>query len=172
MTPLFGPGWGNYAIRGIAETAIPDSVSLMPQTPGWWVLLALALAGAAHWVRRRRHNYLRNRYRREALAELQRLQRRYRDGDRQSLRELAPLLRATALQALGSRELANASGEAWQQALEKLAPGVSPPPVRDINQLAYAPLPASHNAVESSARVEALFAQLRRWIEQHELGDA
>jgi hypothetical protein len=172
VTPLFGPGWGNYAIRGIVETAVPDPVSLMPQTPGWWLLLALALAGAAHWIRRRLHKHRRNRYRREALAQLQLLQRRYRDGDHQSLRELAPLLRATALQAVNTRELASISGESWEQALEKLAPGVSPPPVREISQLAYAPLPASNNGAQSAARVDALFAQLRLWIEQHELADA
>jgi MYXO-CTERM domain-containing protein len=172
VTPIFGPGWGNYAIRGIAETAVPDPVSLVPQTPGWWLLLALALAGAAHWIRRRVHDHRRNRYRREALTQLQRLQRRYRDGDQQSLRELAPLLRATAMQALGNRELANTSGKAWEQALGELAPGVSPPPVRELNQLAYAPLPATNNTPESAARVDALFAQLRRWIECHELADA
>jgi hypothetical protein len=31
MTPLFGPGWGNYAIRGIVEIEVPEAVSLLPR---------------------------------------------------------------------------------------------------------------------------------------------
>ena len=28
MTEIFGPGWGNYAIRGIVEAEVPEPVDL------------------------------------------------------------------------------------------------------------------------------------------------
>ena len=172
MTPLFGPGWGNYSIQGIVEVQLPESVSLRPQTPGWWILLAVLLfwGGYRAWLSWR--HYQRNRYRREALQHLQVLQEQYRAGDGACLRELAPLLRATALQAAGNRELASARGDDWQGALQDLAPGLSPPPVAELNALAYARLPDTVTEPDTVRDLEALFDRLRLWIQHHELSDA
>ncbi|MFT6771134.1 MAG: hypothetical protein ACJARU_001339, partial [Congregibacter sp.] len=118
MTEIFGPGWGNYAIRGIIETSIPEQVSLRPATPGWWILLGLLGCSVIYVIWKRWQQHLRNRYRRDAQTALDKLETDYQGGDRECLRELAPLLRATALHATGQREeLASVSGQAWQQAL-------------------------------------------------------
>jgi hypothetical protein len=166
VIPLFGPGWGNYAIRGIVEVRLPDAVSLQPETPGWWILLALLLYAAGHRAWRSWNRYRRNRYRREALLQLQTLHTRYRQGDRECLRELAPLLRATVLQAVGNRSLASARGDDWHRALQQLAPDVAPPPVVELDMLAYAPL------ADTADHSEALFDSLRLWIQRHEHSDA
>lgn len=167
MIEIFGPGWGNYAIRGIVETSIPEQVSLRPATPGWWILLAVLLGGVVYFAWRRRQQYLRNRYRREALASLDGLEAAYHEGDRECLRKLAPLLRATVLHATGHRDqLATVSGAVWQQALQEMAPKLPPLPVPLLEALAYRPLS------NASRELDSLFPALRRWIAVHELPDA
>ena len=162
MTPLFGPGWGNYAIQGIVEISEPGPVSLLPQTPGWYVLAALllALAGYAAWRRLQRWRH--NRYRREALAEITALRARIRDGDLGAARELAPLLKATAL-AVGRREALAACGEdRWAAQLAAMAPGLPPLPTVELHRLAYAPLGDTR-----TAELEPLLDAVEHWISRH-----
>lgn len=167
MTPLFGPGWGNYAIRGILETEIPDPVSLRPETPGWPLLAAFLIAWVAYKLLRRWRVYRRNQYRRDALTELALLRKRQDGGDEQALRELAPLLRATVMQADTSTTLRLLSGDAWAEAVQKLAPGHSALPVSTLLQLGYAPLIA-----RSEVDYAPLFQAFEQWIRVHELKDA
>lgn len=162
MTALFGPGWGNYAIRGIVEIELPAPVSLLPQTPGWGLLLAFVCVALLRAGWRRRRRWQANRYRREALALLGELQSRVAAGDSSALLELAPLLRATAIQASSRQTIASASGKDWAQALATLAPGLPPLPLDQLQALAYAPQPAS-----ATVETAQLFEQLRRWIESH-----
>jgi hypothetical protein len=163
MTASFGPGWGNYAIRGIVEIELPDPVSLLPQTPGWWALLALACALLLRWGWRRLRRWQHNRYRREALSSLGRLETRFSAGDTSVLLELAPLLRATAVHASSRQAIASASGDDWAQAIANLAPDLPPLPLDQLQALAYAP-PGAASPRDSLL----LFEQLRRWIETHE----
>ncbi|WOJ93639.1 DUF4381 domain-containing protein [Congregibacter variabilis] len=167
MIEIFGPGWGNYAIRGIVETSIPEQVSLRPTTPGWWILLTLLLGGAVYfaWTRWQRH--LRDRYRRDAQAALDAIEANYRRGDRDCLRELAPLLRATVIEALGERDrVVRLRGAEWQRALQEMAPKLPPLPVSQLESLAYQSL----NDVGPG--LDSLFTQLRDWIAAHELPSA
>ncbi|MFT4872689.1 DUF4381 domain-containing protein [Congregibacter sp.] len=167
MTEIFGPGWGNYAIRGIIETSIPEQVSLRPATPGWWILLGLLGCSVIYVIWKRWQQHLRNRYRRDAQTALDKLETDYQGGDRECLRELAPLLRATALHATGQREeLASVSGQAWQQALQDMAPKLPPLPIPQLEALAYRPLS------DGSPGLDSLFTELRHWIALHELPDA
>lgn len=167
MTPLFGPGWGNYAIQGIIETSLPAQVSLRPATPAWWILVGLVIGTALYWIFKRRQRYLKNAYRREAQRTLNALEAAYNSGDRDCLRQLAPLLRATALQATANREqLAAVAGEPWQKALLALAPKLPPLPVRQLEALAYQPLS------EADQDWSSLFAQLREWVAAHESRNA
>jgi len=167
MTPLFGPGWGNYAIRGIIETSLPEPVSLHPATPAWWVLGAVLIGNVLYWLWMRRKRYLANAYRREAQRSLDALEAAYNEGDRECLRQLAPLLRATALQATEHRELLTSiAGDAWQRALHALAPRLPPLPVQQLEALAYQPL---NQADQDWGPV---FVQLREWIAAHESSNA
>ena len=162
MTPLFGPGWGNYAIRGIVEIDVPAPPPFRPETPAWWVLLALLLALLARRAWQRYQRYRRNAYRRSALATLAALRCAYEAGDSSPLRELAPLLRATAITARGRADIAGLHGDAWQAAVDALAPGLTPLPTRLLHELAYRPLPAP-----ADARHAGIFDLLEHWIRQH-----
>lgn len=167
MTPLFGPGWGNYALQGLVEIQLPDPVALVPQTTGWGLLLLVIACLALRRGWRRYRRWLRDRYRREALGLLDRIRSRAVAGDVSALRELAPTLRAAACSAAGRERVAGLTGDAWARALRDLAPGLPALPVDRIEALAYAPLgPEDLNGAED------LIAHLGRWMEGHEALDA
>ena len=162
MTKVFAPEWGNASLRTIIEAEFPEPISLIPTTPGWWILL-FALVGLllrALW--RRRQRYLRDRYRRAALAQLATIKARLGAGELEAVRKLAPLLRATAIAAVGRDALAGLQGDAYAAALAELAPDQDRLPVADIQRLAYAPLDDV-----AGLDLEPCIARLECWIAQH-----
>lgn len=64
-----------YLLRDFVDVTIPESVSWMPQTVGWKVLGALLLIVFALLVIRTIDNWWHNRYRREALNALRRIEK-------------------------------------------------------------------------------------------------
>lgn len=167
MTPLFGPGWGNYAIRGIVEIDLPSPVSMQPQTPGWYALALLIVIGFLWSSFALSRRYIRNRYRRQAVKRLAELRARYLGGEPEALRGLAPLLRATALAAGDRTQIAQLEGEEWQQALNQMAPKTAPVPVDLLEKLAYQPSPGL-----VSEQYAELFSTLKRWIVKHKYSHA
>lgn len=162
MSKVFEPEWGNASLRTIFETEFPEPISLIPATPGWWILF-LVLVGLllrAFW--RRRQRYLRDRYRRDALAQLSKFKARLDAGRLEAVRELAPLLRATAIAAAGRDSMSGLQGKAYADALTELAPDQGRLPVEDYQHLAYAPLDDTEEI-----DIETLIAPLERWVEQH-----
>lgn len=171
MTPLFGPGWGNYAIAGIVEIALPEPVSLFPSTPGWWLLLLALCIFAGRRAMQRWRRYRRNAYRRAAISALEKLHNRYDSGDPSALGELAALLRATAIQACGDREsLASLRGQAWRETVAGLAPAQPPLPTETLDALAYAPRP-SNDMPSETTHYAALFHALDDWLRHHQCLD-
>lgn len=167
MIPLFGPGWGNYALQGLVEISLPPAVSLLPQTPGWAVL-ALGLVGCAgHFAWRRYQCWRRDAYRRQAHAALRALRQRIERGDHSALRELAPLLRAAVLARAPREQVASLSGERWSAQLHALAPQLPPLPVAELHRLAYAPIDADALAV-----AVPLLDQVDAWLLGHRGFDA
>ena len=134
----------------------------MPSTPGWWILLlvVVGLMGRALW--RWRQRTLRDRYRREALAQLAAIKARLAEGALEAARDLAPLLRATAIAAASREELSGLEGEAYATALAELAPKQARVPVEELHRLAYAPLEQSKDV-----DLDGLVAVLEAWIRQH-----
>lgn len=113
--------WGNYAIRGIEEVLPPQAISWWPQTPGWRYLGAALCLLLTWYVWRRLRHWVRNRYRRQALRELELLRAQYGDNT-ELLYPLARLLKATALQAFPRENAAGLSGEAWTLWLDSQVP--------------------------------------------------
>ncbi len=167
MSKVFEPGWGNASLRTIIETEFPEPVSLIPTTPGWWILLFALIGLLLRALWRRRQRYLRDRYRRDALAQLSTIKARLEAGTLEAVRELAPLLRATAMAATGRDTLSGLQGEAYAKALAELAPTQDRLPVADLQRLAYEPLDDAEKL-----DIEALIAPLERWIQQHRVSHA
>ncbi|ADE54715.1 DUF4381 domain-containing protein [Coraliomargarita akajimensis] len=162
MSTIFDPEWGNPSLRTIVEAEFPEPVSLMPSTPGWWLLL-LAMVGLlvrALW--RRRQRYMRDRYRREALTQLATIKAQLAEGTFEVVRDLAPLLRATAMAATDRAEWSSLQGDAYTEALAELAPEQDRLPVTALHRLAYAPLDEV-----STYDLDGLIAALETWILKH-----
>lgn len=92
---------------------MPPPVSWAPQTPGWWILkgwligLVWVLGTGAY--RKYRHN----RYRREALAELERIAVRCENQPDRCAGEIAELVKRTALAAFPREQVAGLFGQDW-----------------------------------------------------------
>ncbi|MEP4076318.1 DUF4381 domain-containing protein [Haloferula sp.] len=166
MKKVFDPEWGNPSLRNIVEAEFPEPVSLMPSTPGWWVLLLVVIAFFARAFWRRRQRYLRDRYRRDALAQLSGIKQRLAGGTQEAVRELAPLIRATAIAARGRDMVSGLEGDAYAAALAEFSPGQDRLPVADLQRLAYAPLDEV-----GGMDMEGMISELERWIRQHKGDD-
>ena len=95
------------------DIVAPPPVPWWPPAPGWYFVLGiLAVAGIALTIRGI-HRWQSNRYRREALAEWQRLQPLLVADDTraEALASLAELLKRTALSAFPRRRVASLTGD-------------------------------------------------------------
>jgi Domain of unknown function (DUF4381) len=150
-------------VAGLVDIPLPREVGLWPQT---WearsasVLLSLALV-AALWmfVRHRRSN----RYRREALAELEAVRKSSADNRSNLLARLSVLVRRTALAAFPRGQVAPLSGPAWLAFLDRsyggheFSNGVG-------RLLAGGPY---RKIAPGEAELHSLLSLVRRWIGGH-----
>ena len=157
------------ALEKLADIVTPSPVSWMPQTWGWaavaLALLAAAMVVIAHWRKR----WVANRYRREALESLMRLEN---DLGNEAMRPSAllaipELLKRVALAAWPRETVASLSGASWLTFLRTHGGEKSfPDPIsRILDDLEYRSTQAIANISEGDAR---RFAQsARQWIEDH-----
>ena len=150
-------------LHGVVE---PGPVAYVPQTPGWFVLVALLLAAVAYGAWQWRNHRQSNAYRRAALREVDRIEQRLHAGDQSALAELAALPRRVALHVWERTEITPLDGDAWLEFLGRHGPGVDfrSPPGRLLVSIAYA-TPAELDKVSPGAL--ALVALVRRWIKVH-----
>lgn len=145
------------ALEKLNDIVVPPPVSWLPQTWGWLALalLLLALLSFALWRRHRR--YVANRYRREALAELDRLEATFGAAD---ARAVAELVKRVALHAWPRAATASLSGAAWLQFL-KQRDFSGDSAARFLDDLEYH---GDADLAEGDARQFA--KEARRWIER------
>jgi hypothetical protein len=156
-------------LEGLADVVVPEPVSALPQTVGWYVLftlLAALLVSLGVGLRRRRAA---NRYRREALAELDAIVARLEEkGGRYDVAARLPLLLKRVALAVAPREdVAALTGKEWLAFLDRLygGDGFSKGPGRLLPKLAYG-TPAFLSGVPR-ADIDALLRLTREWIGRH-----
>jgi len=159
----------NSGLEKLHEILLPDPVSWMPQTIGWYVVFGLVLLVAGWWVYRSLRRFQKNRYRRLALAELAVIEGELKQPERRAkaLAEIPFLLKWTALAAFPRIDVAGLSGERWLAFLDKTVGGkdFTEGVGRLLPELVYAPKP---RIVElSNERIGNLLQLTRRWIETH-----
>ena len=150
-------------VAGLIDVPLPREVSLLPQT--WEARLAIVLlivaVGAAVW----RYAHLRriNRYRREALAELGRIEGARNSGPSDLLSSLTLLVRRTALAAFPREQVAPLVGPAWLTFLDRSYGGEEFS--RGVGHLLvsgpYQQMPPE------GAELQSLVLLVRRWIRGH-----
>lgn len=155
------------ALQKLADIAVPPPVSWMPRTWGWAVLAAALLALIGWLVVRGARRYAANRYRREGLSELDRIEAKLADdGERgKALAAMPELLKRVALAAWPRTEVASLSGPSWVAFLHAHGGTVGFPDAaaRLLDDLEYR-CPAPPMSVDEARNI---VGALRNWIEGH-----
>lgn len=151
------------SLERLHDLVLPAPTPFWPPAPGWlWLLgfavvvtVTLLLVGFARWQR--------NRYRREALSELARLESR--SGQADVLVELSELLKRTALTAYPRSQVAALSGPSWFAFLDGVAGTRFSAGLGDkLEQALY----RSAAAALEPAELDASIREVRAWIRQHQ----
>lgn len=154
--------FGNYALGDFVEVVPPDAISWLPQTTGWlWLGLALLGFGLYRGWLRLRHWY-RNRYRREAEQQLQQMADMADDQDQ--IGEINRLLKLTAMTAFSRQQVAQLSGTAWTDFLNRKCPS-APFSAQQGEMLALGPY---RNLTIDRRSTEQLITASLSWVREHE----
>ena len=160
-------------LEKLHEIALPDPVSWMPQTVGWYAVFGLMAVITVGWGYGRLQRFRENRYRRVALAELEGIERELRQPEKRAraLAEIPVLLKKTALAAFPRSEVAGLSGEKWLAFLDKTlgGKGFTGNVGRLLPELAYAPGPRISKLPDEM--IGKLIQLIRQWIQAHKGGD-
>jgi hypothetical protein len=105
----------------LRDLHLPDAIGLWPLAPGWWLLIALLLAGLGYLAREYLKQRRRSAARRFALKRLEALSAEYaKSGDAVSLgAEVSELVRRTMLAYAPRSDVAGLTGEAWLEWLDR-----------------------------------------------------
>ncbi len=153
--------FGSDRMWGLKELPLPNPVSWWPQTAGWYIVGALAIAGLFYLLWRLWVRYRSNAYRREGLARLDQMA-----ADPTVLKELPLLLKKSALMAGSRQQVANLSGRAWIEWLNKTAGKelFSMSDADSFEQLAYKQ--PGHAFLDRKA-AEHLIEASKSWMRMH-----
>lgn len=156
------------ALQQLADIAVPPRISFVPQTWGWAALLVVLLAVAALLVLAWRRRHEANRYRREALVELGRIEAAIADDTSrpQAVLALPPLVKRVALAAWPRGTVAPLSGAAWVAFLGAHAGG-RPLPEAASWLFDDAEYRAGDRAAIGADEARSLAGAVRQWIEGH-----
>ena len=141
----------------LRDLHLPEMIGWWPLAPGWWFLIALAVAGLSYVLYRSFRKWRRNALRRVALRELARIQKEYQSGiDEISLAiELSELLRRTMLAYAPRNEVAGLTGGNWLRWLDQ---GLEEKPFSEGSGQNLESLPyRRRDAIEDDVDVEGLF---------------
>jgi hypothetical protein len=158
--------FGNYLLQGIDEIMLPGAIPWWPSAPGWKVLSLILLAWLLLCAIRLARRWWRNRYRREALRQLQTLQQQ---DDSKALDVVASLphyIKVTALQAYPRAEVASLSGENWLTFLDAHYSGSSFSEGTGRKLLAVSYLPRERWQLDDN-ECDQLIQMVRQWIATH-----
>lgn len=141
------------------EIVVPNPVSWLPATEGWWALSGWAIAMSAIALLQLRAWWRRNRYRREAVAELDVIARKADADPAVAAADIAALIKRTALAAFPREQVASLYGTQWAQFISATA-GNDPVVADLVEQISVA-------AYRSDVDGRMLINPARRWIQVH-----
>lgn len=107
----------NPDLSQLRDIHLPAPISWWPPAVGWWLLLLLliVLVAVGYWFYLR---HQRQQWRRDALAELQRLQQQQLSA-KELVTALSMLLRRVAITCFPREEAASLTGEKWLAFLDQ-----------------------------------------------------
>ena len=150
-------------LAGLIDFPLPPEVSLWPQTWPLRIAVVLIAAGAVLAIWRFVHDFYANKYRREALAELEEIRDATDAAPDQVATRLSVLVRRTALGAFPREAIAPLAGPGWLAFLDRSYDG------KEFSEGAGRLLISAPYQPRSPDRdqIEALTNLVRRWIRGH-----
>lgn len=152
------------------DILVPASTPWWPPAPGWYWVLGFVLVLAIILVLATFIRWQHNRYRREALAELRRMEGQWKNATARAtaLLALAELLKRTALTAFPREQVASLTGPSWFAFLDRTAPGA-----RFSGGLGAMLENAIHHpgsaATLADSKCEELANAIHHWIKHHKV---
>lgn len=152
------------SLSNLHDVVLPAPVDLWPLAPGWYVAAAVAFALLLYLIRRGWQRWRRNRYRGQALRELERIRQHAEGG---GLDDVPVLLKRAALSAWPREQVAALTGRDWHHFLDESAgtdrfcsgAGVL------LERLAY---PSSAKRALSAAEEVTLLDAVGDWLKRHQ----
>lgn len=147
------------------DIVLPQAVGWWPLAWGWWVLLIIVVSISSTVIFLWRRNRQRERYRKAALAELDKIFQAYQlDADvAHYLQELSILLRRTAISAQPQRFPVDIKGNAWLLWLEAQCPEVKAEFSTGIGQILLTGPYQANPQIDG----QALQQLIRLWLQKH-----
>jgi len=149
----------------LRDLHLPDPVGWWPLAPGWWVLIALAVAGVVYLLYLRYLKWRANAARRAALGELARIYSDFGSGAEATgiAIRVSELLRRSMLAYAPRSEVAGLTGERWLQWLDRGLDGrpFSEGPGRELESLPYRPAAGATDERDLHALFEAVRLRLK-----------
>ena len=110
-----------YSLDQLHDIVEPVAISWWPPATGFWLLLALLLVWCLAIALRSWIRYQRNTYRREALAQLDKIEPRLHASNSRdfALAEIAQLLKRVALTTCSREQVAALTGDRWLAFLDQ-----------------------------------------------------
>ena len=151
------------------DIVVPASVPWWPPAPGWYWVLGFVLVLALWLLGKSFIRWQRNRYRREARAELARQEIMLRDPACRAaaLTAVAELLKRTALTAFPREEVATLTGSAWLEFLNRTGRTIA---FTEGNGavLEYAAYDPRTVAALEESKLNEIVSLVRGWIAHHD----
>jgi hypothetical protein len=158
----------NKELEGLKEISLPDPVPFIPQTLGWFIVFGILFLLMGWLIYRFFRRRKQNRYRRIALIKLKSVSEGLDRGKAYvKIREIPELVKWTALQCYGRKQVARLSGDEWLAFLDNSfkSSGFKNGPGRLLPELAYG---AESKIKEVPGQdVDGLIRLIRRWIRRH-----
>ena len=103
------------SLQNLNDIVLPSAVGWWPLAIGWYVLIGIFLVVMIWYGYLSLRIWIRNRYRRAALSQLQQLTDAMQDKHKRdsSLRQLPILLKRCALSAYSREQVASLNGDGW-----------------------------------------------------------
>ena len=157
------------SLQNLNDIVLPVTVGWWPLAPGWYFLIGLFLIALAWLSYRSLQRWIKNRYRRAALTELQLLADDTQSAEKRdsSLRQLPALLKRTALSAYPRNQVASLSGDDWYGFLNSQVrkPAFTGPTISLLDHLAYST--GDLTSVDAQATA-VLFDSIKHWLRYHD----